>query len=118
MRIQDVDLTYSLALLADFELRPTGVDKGVMAVCRRHNDEINALIVDNASDPPSLADLAIMAAEHEAEHHGGPAMPDRYATDTRPKPCCEFHAEVEDIQCCHDCPDDPDNAPYSPEVAP
>lgn len=24
------------------------------------------------------------------------------------QPCCELHAEVEDVQCCHDCPDDPE----------
>lgn len=45
-------------------------------------------------------------------------LPDLELTVTRPKPCCEFHAEVEDIQCCHDCPDDPDNAPYPPEAQP
>lgn len=32
-------------------------------------------------------------------------------------PCCEFHAEVEAIQCCSDCPDGPDDAAHPAEDA-
>jgi hypothetical protein len=65
---------YPLDLLANFSLMPTGVDSGVMAICKRHDNEISALVVNSVSAAPLLADLAYMAAEHEAEHHGGPTM--------------------------------------------
>lgn len=77
-----VDL-YPLNLLADFELMPTGTGKGVMAVCRRHDGEVSVFVVNSVSGAPLLGDLAYMAAEHEAKHHGGPAMPDEGDPDTR-----------------------------------
>lgn len=75
---------YSLKLLDGFELWPTSVDKGVMAICHRHPGEVKALIVNSVSASPSLGSLAFMAAEHEAEFHGGPAMPDEDDLNTRP----------------------------------
>lgn len=68
--------SYPLALLTGYELMPTGVGNGVMAVCKRHDNEVSALIVNSVSASPLLASLAYMAAEHEAERHGGPAMPE------------------------------------------
>jgi hypothetical protein len=76
----DKDL-YSLARLDGFELWPTGVDKGVMVVCKRHENEVSAMIVNSVGGAPSLASLAFMAGEHEAEHHGGPPMPEPDGTD-------------------------------------
>lgn len=76
---------YPLTLLAGFELMPTGAGTGVMAVCRRHNGEVSALVVNSMSEAPPLGDLACMAAEHEAEHHGGPAIPNEDNMATRPK---------------------------------
>ena len=75
---------YPLALLAGFELIPTGSGDGVMAVCRRHKGQVSALVVNSISEAPLLGSLAFMAGEHEAEHHGGPAMPDEDDMDSRP----------------------------------
>lgn len=82
MRTPDL---YPLSLLTGYKLMPTGSGKGVMAMCVRHDGEVSALVVNSLTDSPSLADLAFMAGEHEAEHHNGPAMPDDPAEpDTRP----------------------------------
>jgi hypothetical protein len=67
---------YPLSLLTGYKLMPTGSGDGVMAVCQRHDNEVSALVVNSVSASPMLADLAYMAAEHEAECHGGPAMPE------------------------------------------
>ncbi len=75
---------YPLSLLAGFELMPTGSGDGVMALCRRHEGEVSALIVDSLTKGPNLGSLAFMAGEHEAEHHGGPAMPSEAELNTRP----------------------------------
>lgn len=77
------DDPYPLALLTGYTLMPTNSGAGVMAVCARHDGEVAALIVNSVSGAPLLSDLAFMAGEHEAEHHGGPAMPDPDDLDTR-----------------------------------
>jgi len=78
--VADADL-YPLALLTGYTLMPTNSGKGVMAVCQRHDGAVSALVVNDLSEPPSLGDLAFMAGEHEAEHQGGPAMPDTDADE-------------------------------------
>lgn len=67
---------YPLELLANYTLMPTGVDNGVLAVCKRHDNEVKAMVVNSVGEAPPLGDLAFMAAEHETEEHGGPALPD------------------------------------------
>lgn len=64
------------SMLAYYVLMPTGVEKGVMAVCMRHDSEVSVLVVNSLDEAPLLANLAIMAAEHEAEYHGGPSITD------------------------------------------
>ncbi len=66
---------YPLAALIGYVLMPTGAGNGVMAVCERHEGAVSALAVNSLSEAPTLANLAYMAAEHEAEHHDGPALP-------------------------------------------
>lgn len=73
---------YPLALPSGFELMPTGSENGVLALCRRHEGEVSALVVNSLTEAPDLGSLAFMAGEHEAEHHGGPAMPDEEADST------------------------------------
>jgi hypothetical protein len=73
--VAELDL-YPLTLLTNYKLMPTGSGKGVMAMCDRHDGDVTALVVNSLTEAPALASLAFMAGEHEAEHHGGPAMPE------------------------------------------
>ena len=58
-----------MEILQGFTLMPTGTGNGVMAVCRRHEDQVSALVLNSISEPPSLRGLALMPAEHEDEEH-------------------------------------------------
>lgn len=83
---------------------PVTVQPGAPGTCRRHDGEVSALIVNSVSEPPLLGDLAYMAAEHEAEHHGGPAMPDEEASDPSRCRCAAFvgdDPETDDCACGH-----------------
>jgi len=67
------ELVDRYAALAGIEVRPTGAG-GVTAVCtagpEHHEDgaALHALISASLSEPPDLADLAMMVAEHRAAH--------------------------------------------------
>lgn len=99
------DDLYPIALLIGYTLMPTGADRGVMAVCRRHEGEVSVLVVNSVSEPPGLADLALMAAEHEAEHHGGPSpvVASLSVADGERYPACPVCGSGEHAR--EDCPE-------------
>jgi hypothetical protein len=84
---------YPLILLTGYKLMSTGSGEGVMAICDRHDGEVSALVVNSLTEPPMLADLAFMAGEHEAEHHGGPAMSDPDGAPRCQEPTCPDYGD-------------------------
>lgn len=106
---------YPLALLSGYSLMPTGSGTGVMAVCRRHDSAASALVVNSLTEGPNFGSLAFMAGEHEAEHHGGPAMPDEGGADVHeadldlrdPNPTCPDQYHGADGGACSTCGWDP-----------